>query len=60
MSCKYGPSEEFNSLRQELENTRQFVFERPLIIITASVAAIAIMDKPFFAGLPPIHSPGTR
>jgi hypothetical protein len=54
MSNRHGPLEEFNALRQELDNTRQFVFERPLFIVTASAAAIALVDKPFFAGLPPV------
>ena len=53
--CDYhGPSDEYKALRQELEHTTRFVFERPLLIISASLGALILVDKPFVAWLLPI------
>jgi hypothetical protein len=54
MAEYHGPKEEFNALRREMEQTRQYVFERPLLIISASLAAIALFDKPFVLWLIPL------
>jgi hypothetical protein len=38
---------EYNSLRNELLQNKQYVFERPLLIITATgIAAVQVSDKP--------------
>lgn len=43
---------EYETLRQELSESRKYVFERPLLIITLSIAAFNILDEPFLAILP--------
>lgn len=46
-------SAEYNTLRSELLQNKQYVFERPLLIITAAgVAAVQLSDKPSVLLLP--------
>lgn len=45
--------EEYGTLRNELLQNKQYVFERPLLIITAAgVAAIQLSDEPSVLLLP--------
>ena len=45
--------EEYKSLRQEHENNRKFIFERPLLIVGATFAsAMTVADKGFLVLLP--------
>jgi len=47
--------EEYKTLREELLQNKRYIFERPLLIITAgSVALVQLLDQPLIAFLPPI------
>lgn len=44
--------EEYKTLREEILQGKKYVFERPLLIITISVALIKFIDKPYIYFIP--------
>lgn len=48
----FSKAEEYKSLRDELRESKQYVFERPLLAITAILAAAQFVDKHQLAFLP--------
>jgi hypothetical protein len=44
---RYIAEKEFETLRNELLQSKQYVFERPILIITASIAFIQFVDKQY-------------
>lgn len=54
MIQEYSPADEFNTLRSELLQGKKYVFERPLLIITFSLAALNFMEKNYVVYVPPI------
>ena len=47
-------SDEYNGLRLELAENKKYVFERPLITISAGFAAFAIVGKDYWWFIPPV------
>jgi hypothetical protein len=54
MSNEYSPADEFRALRAELEQGKEYIFERPLLLITVSIALLNFIEKPYVSLLPPI------
>ena len=54
MCDEYNPSDEFKALRDELLQGQKYVFERPLLIITVSIAILNFIEEPYVTLLPPI------
>ncbi|MCD4655939.1 MAG: hypothetical protein K8S87_00195 [Planctomycetes bacterium] len=48
----YSPADEYSTLRCEIIQGKKYVFERPLLIFTLSIAALNFMDKSLVAYLP--------
>ena len=48
MKPKFPIEFEYESLRIELNKGKQYVFERPLLLITGSVALIQLIDKKLY------------
>jgi len=48
------PSDEYQTLRDEILQSKKYVFERPLLIITVALASINFIEKPYIACFPPI------
>ena len=44
---EYSPAIEFQTLRNELLQGKKYVFERPLLIITATFAILNLIDKAY-------------
>ena len=44
--------DEYQTLREEILQGKKYVFERPLLIVTISVAVIQFIDKPFMVYVP--------
>lgn len=54
MSKEHSPAAEYEALREELLIGKKYVFERPLLIVTITVAAANFADKEHIGYLPPI------
>lgn len=44
---RYNAEKEYETLRNELLQSKQYVFERPILIITGSIAFIQFIDKQY-------------
>ncbi len=51
---RYSVEKEYETLRSELLQGKQYVFERPILIITASIAFIQFVDKQYAIYFPSI------
>ena len=51
---EYSPSDEYNALRDELLQSKKYVFERPLLIITVALGSLNFIEKAYIVYLPPI------
>jgi hypothetical protein len=51
---RFTPEKEFETLRNELLQGKRYVFERPILIITASLAFIQFVDKQYAIYFPAI------
>lgn len=47
-----GPAQEYQTLRQELLESKRYVFERPLLIATAGIAALGATKGDYVAAVP--------
>jgi len=47
-----GPAQEYQTLRQELSESKRYVFERPLLIATAGIAALGATKGGYVAAVP--------
>ncbi len=47
-----GPVQEYQTLRQELLESRKYVFERPLLILTAGAAGLNTLKSEYLPLLP--------
>ena len=54
MCDAHSRSDEYLTLRDELLHGKNFVIERPLLIITVSVALLNFVDQPYVSFLPPL------
>jgi hypothetical protein len=50
----FNPSSEYESLRAEFLDGRKFVFERPILLITAAIAAFNFINNPIINFIPAI------
>lgn len=51
-SDQVGPVQEYQTLRQELLESKRYVFERPLLIATAGIAALSAVKGGYAAAVP--------
>lgn len=51
---RFSPEQEYETLRNELIQGKQYVFERPILIITGSIALIEFIDKQYAVYFPMI------
>jgi hypothetical protein len=47
-----GPVQEYQTLRQELLESKRYVFERPLLIATAGIASLGAVKGDYIAAVP--------
>ena len=52
MKPKFAIENEYDSLRAELNKGKQYVFERPLLLISGSIAFVQLIDKEYSIFLP--------
>ncbi len=50
--AKLGPAQEYAALRDELNQSRQYVFERPIVIVGAGIGVLTAADVEYGAALP--------
>ena len=51
---RYTPEKEYETLRAELLDGKKYVFERPILIITAALASVQLVEKDHAIYLAPI------
>ena len=54
MAPRYSEDNEYETLRSELLEGKKYVFERPILIITAALASIQLLDNEQIIYLPPV------